>query len=173
MININDYQKIGRFTKPHGIKGELTLLFTNDIFDRADCDYIVCLIDNIPIPFFIEEYRFKGNESAIFKLEDIDNEDEAKLLAGYDIYYPKKYLSDCEYCEYSWDYFINFEVMTDKSEYIGIINNIDDSTYNVLFSVINQNKDEILIPANEELITEIDHDRKKIYMTIPEGLLHL
>ena len=50
--------KIGLFNKPHGIHGELQFTFTDDIFDRVDCDYLICLLDGIFVPFFIEEYRF-------------------------------------------------------------------------------------------------------------------
>ncbi len=172
MIHIEDYLKIGYFTKPHGVKGEITFIFTNDIFDRADCDYIVCLMDNIPVPFFIEEYRFKGNESAIFKLEGINNEKEAQTMAGREIYFPKEYIDLDEEEEYVWDYFIGFEIVDKQVGSLGKIHTVEDSTINVLFATTFQNE-ELLIPANEDLISEIDHTNKKIYMNIPEGLLQL
>ena len=45
MIKKEEVYKIGLFNKPHGIHGELQFTFTDDIFDRADCDYLVCLLD--------------------------------------------------------------------------------------------------------------------------------
>ena len=61
MIERDELIKIGRFNKPHGVKGELSFTFTDDVFDRTDCPYIVCEIDGIFVPFFIEEYRFKSD----------------------------------------------------------------------------------------------------------------
>ena len=59
MIKKEEVYKIGLFNKPHGIHGELQFTFTDDIFDRVDCDYLICLLDGIFVPFFIEEYRFR------------------------------------------------------------------------------------------------------------------
>lgn len=64
MIKKEEVYKIGLFNKPHGIHGELQFTFTDDIFDRVDCDYLICLLDGIFVPFFIEEYRFRSDSTA-------------------------------------------------------------------------------------------------------------
>ena len=71
MIKKEEVYKIGLFNKPHGIHGELQFTFTDDIFDRVDCDYLICLLDGIFVPFFIEEYRFRSDSTALVKLEGI------------------------------------------------------------------------------------------------------
>ena len=38
MIRKEEVYKIGRITKLHGIKGEVVLNFTDDVFDRVECD---------------------------------------------------------------------------------------------------------------------------------------
>ena len=35
-----DTYKIGTITKTHGISGELSMNFTDDVWDRADADYV-------------------------------------------------------------------------------------------------------------------------------------
>ena len=55
MIKKDEVFKIGIFNKPHGVKGEISFTFTDDIFDRVECEYLVCLLDGIFVPFFIEE----------------------------------------------------------------------------------------------------------------------
>ena len=52
---------------------------------------------------------------------------------------------------------------------IGIINSVDDSTENVLFEL----EDGTLIPANEDLIQQIDAQNKEITILLPDGLLDL
>ena len=54
MIKRDELIKIGVFNKPHGVQGELAFTFTDDIFDRSECPYVVCEIDGIFVPFFIE-----------------------------------------------------------------------------------------------------------------------
>ena len=52
---------------------------------------------------------------------------------------------------------------------VGVIASIDDSTANILFEL----EDGRLIPASEELITDIDKDKKTITINLPEGILDL
>ena len=82
MIRENEVYKIGVLTKTHGVSGELCLSFTDDIFDRVDTEYLICRMDGILVPFFLEEYRFKSRSTALVKFEDIDTEDEAGMLLG-------------------------------------------------------------------------------------------
>ena len=56
---------------------------------------------------------------------------------------------------------------------LGRIEAVDDSTMNVLFEVSGLSGEEYLIPASEEFIDDIDHKERKIYMSLPEGLLAL
>ena len=69
MIRREEVYKIGVFNKPHGIHGELSFTFTDDIFDRVEADYLICLLDGILVPFFLEEYRFRSDTTALVKLE--------------------------------------------------------------------------------------------------------
>ncbi|GAB6011577.1 ribosome maturation factor RimM [Viscerimonas tarda] len=172
MITQNEVFKIGKLIKPHGIKGEISFAFDNDIFDRVDCPYLICLIDGILVPFFIEEYRFKGKETALIKLEDIDSADKVRQLNGVEVYFPRTYLEDREEedVDYSWNYFIGFQIVDEKQGDIGVIEDIDELTINTLFLVKNDDED-IIIPASEALITGIDDKNKILRMDLPEGLL--
>ena len=61
MIKQEEVYKIGRLGKSHGVKGEVSFQFDDDIFDRVDADYLVLDIDGILVPFFMEEYRFRND----------------------------------------------------------------------------------------------------------------
>jgi len=89
MIRKEEVFKIGVLGKPHGINGEMGMTFSDDVFDRTDADYLVLLIDGIMIPFFIEEYRFRGTETLIIKFFDIDNSEKAREFTGTEVYFPK------------------------------------------------------------------------------------
>ena len=47
MIKPEEVYKIGRLGKAHGVKGEVSFQFDDDIFDRVDADYLVLDIDGI------------------------------------------------------------------------------------------------------------------------------
>jgi 16S rRNA processing protein RimM len=54
---------------------------------------------------------------------------------------------------------------------LGTIIDIDETTANVLFLVENGQGRQLMLPAQDELITEIDHDNKMITFDLPEGLV--
>ena len=80
MIRPEEVYKIGRIGKPHGVKGELKMQFSDDIFDRTDAEYLVLDIEGILVPFFIEEYRFQSDSTAIVKFCDVNSQEKASEL---------------------------------------------------------------------------------------------
>ena len=173
MIRREEVYKIGKLGKPHGVKGEVSFMFDDDVFDRVDADYLVLDVDGILVPFFIEEYRFRSDESALMKFEDIDTQDKARDLTGDEVYFPRS-LSDGGDENVSWAEIFGFEVVDkNTNKTIGIIKSVDDSTINTLFEIETNDGKEVLIPANEDLIHEADMDNRRIKMFIPEGLLDL
>lgn len=167
MIKADDVYRIGRLGKAHGIKGEITMQVEDDVFDRADADYLVLELDNIMVPFFIEEYYFKTDTTALIKFEGIDTLERAKEFANIDVYFPRNIKDnsiDSEEEALSYPMLVGFQVND-----IGKIAYIDHQTENIMFEL----EDGTLIPASEELIEDIDVPNKQIKMTIPEGLLDI
>ena len=66
------------------------------IFDRVECEYLVCLLDGIFVPFFIEEYRFRSDTTALVKLEGVDTSEKARMFTNVEVYFPKKYVGEEE-----------------------------------------------------------------------------
>ena len=91
MIRSEDVYKIGKLTKTHGLKGEINFQFTDDVWERADADYLICEIDGILVPLFIEEYRFKSDSTALVKFEDLDTADAVQFLVNCEVFLEKKY----------------------------------------------------------------------------------
>ena len=179
MIRKEDVYKIGRLGKPHGVKGEISFQFTDDVFDRTDADYLIIEVDGILVPFFIEEYRFRSDETALLKLEDIDTQDAARELTNSDVFF-ERWLSD-NADEPSMAAIIGYRLINDAdSREIGVITGFDDSTENILFEVMKTDMQggsasgsPVLIPAADEFIKGIDNDKREIRVALPEGLLDL
>ena len=174
MIRKEDVYKIGRLGKPHGVKGEISFQFSNDVFDRVDADYLIIEVEGILVPFFIEEYRFRSDETALLKLEDIDTQEAARELTNSDVYFERRLSDDGEP---SMAAIIGYRLTDDADDSeIGTVTGIDDSTANILFEVQKSGAPDgspILIPAAEEFITGIDSDKREIRVSLPAGLLDL
>lgn len=169
MIRKEDVYRIGKLGKTHGVRGEISFLFDDDVFDRVDADYLILSIDDILVPFFIEEYRFKTDSNALMKFEGIDTQERARELTGCEVYFPHE-LADSDEDAISWAAIVGFDITdADSNRTIGRIAAVDDSTINILFEL----EDGRLIPASEDLITAIDQQAHTITMRLPVGLLNL
>lgn len=173
MIQRDELIKIGQFNKPHGVRGEISFTFTDDVFDRGESPYIVCCIDNIFVPFFIEEYRFKSGSTALVKLMDVADEKSARTFSNLEVYYPKRYYVEGEEEATPDDYFIGYTICDITHGGLGVVEAIDDSTVNALFVVATPNGSELLIPIQEVFVRAIDEEARIIHMDLPDGLLQL
>ena len=170
MIKQDDVYTIGRIGKPHGIKGELTMMVEDDVFDRVEGEYLILLIDGILVPFFIEDYRFRSEQSALVKFCDIDTQERASELTGCDVFFPRS-LSDSDDTDtLTWQEAIGYQVADNNSgKTLGTISYIDTSTANTLIELDNG----MLIPAAYEIIKDINTEQRLITMSLPEGLMEI
>ena len=165
----DEVYKIGHIGRTHGIRGEVTLQFTDDVWDRAEAEYLFLRVDGLLVPFFLEEYRFRSDTTALVKFLGYDTADDVQFMPGCDVLFPYALTPEPgEDDEYTWRYFTGFSLIDEKAGRIGTIDSVDDSTENVLFRV-----GELLIPATEAWIKDINHRERTISMSLPEGLLDL
>lgn len=174
MIRQEEVYRIGKIGKPHGVKGELTLFFDDDVFDRVEAEYLVLNIDGILVPFYMDEWRFKTGETALVKFTDIDTKEAAGELTGCEVYFPK-HLSDRGDDELTWDEIKGFTIVDSNrgDAEIGIVAAVDESTVNVLFEVETPDGNMVLVPANEDIIRKVDPESRRITVELPDGLLDL
>ena len=171
MILEDSLRSVGQFSKPHGIKGEISLITQIGVSDGNE--YVVCKMDGILVPFFIESKRWKSDNIQLLKLCNIDDEKAAKKFIGIDAFIPKNEGDKDDDDEITWDDLIGFEVVDDgNGNIIGNIIDIDDSTANVLCKLSRGNK-EYIIPLANELITEVDVANKRLCIILPDGLMDL
>ena len=169
MIKQEEVYKIGRLGKAHGVKGEVSFQFDDDIFDRVDADYLVLDIDGILVPFFMEEYRFRNDTVCLVKFCDIDTQQRAQELTGCNVYFPRALAEEGEDMP-SLASLVGFDIVdSSNGKIVGKIAAIDDTTANILFEL----EDGTLIPANDDLVKDIDTEQQQIKMNIPEGLLEI
>lgn len=173
MILFDEVFKIGKMGRPHGIKGEIAMHFTDDVFDSVDADYLVCDIDGILVPFFMEEWSFKGADTAIIKFEDLNTEDEVKILQNVDVYFPKKLAEDRAEEVTSWQMLTGFEVSDTQAGHLGTIVSVDDSSANILLDITTDKGEDLLLPIHPDLVAQFNTRQRTITLQLPQGLLSL
>jgi len=171
MIQKEQCVKVGYVSKPHGVKGELSVsLFDGFYSEDLEPEFLLLDIDNGLVPFYIESLRVKGSKTFLVKLEDLESEEKARDFTGIEVYVESKDISSEE--DFHSGSFIGFSVVDESKGDIGVISGVNEISNNPLF-IIDCNGDEILVPIAQDFIVGIDDDNKIIAVDLPDGLVDL
>ena len=194
MIVDSDVFSIGRFTRTHGIHGEIEVHFTDDVFDRGEADYVFLKIDGLYVPFFLEDYRFKGSESALFTLDGIDSDTAARELVGHTVYYPLDARpAEDEETISSLRAFTGFRLLiidrqalaetaeggAETSEdgvptlELGTVKHVETTTANTLLTVEVEDGEDVLLPLHDDFVVDYDLRERYLVLDVPERLIDL
>lgn len=171
-MNINACFELGYIIKKHGLQGEVSIfLDTDEPENYSELESVFVEIEQKLVPFFIESLSIRG-EKALVKFEEVDDAERAEELKGSKIFLPLENLPPLEGKSFYFHEVINFTV-TDKSfGLIGTITDIYDVSAQQLFSIDHKGK-EVLVPVNDDIIEQVDRDKKMIYVDLPEGLVDI
>lgn len=176
MIKDSEITEAGKFNKPHGIKGEISVTVDADIaLDEIKC--VIIPVDGIYVPFFIESVRTKTADTFLVTIDGADSEGKAQYFTNRTFYIlnsdlPETEIDDDDDGFYASD-LIGYTIVDDTNRTIGTVNDINDTTQNVLFVVTATDGSELFVPVADEFIIGIDVEAKTISMQLPEGILNL
>ena len=94
---------------------------------------------------------------------------QAKTLIGAELFIPQSELPELDEDTYYWYDLIGIEVVTMTGEFLGRIESIIETGSNDVY-VVKSNEKEVLIPALESVVLEIDLAHKRMQVDLPEGL---
>ena len=166
MIQLTDFLEVGKLSKTHGTQGEIVCLLKQDFPEDTDVNCVMLLIDNIPVPFYVEDWRYKADDAVILKLEDVDTESAAKRLIGCRVYIDKQFYGEDAADSLTWQELKGYTVLEKEHGKIGVVADVDESTINTLFLLDTG----VVLPAHEDFIVSLDTKKREIILTLPEGL---
>ena len=175
MITDSEIIEIGKFGKTHGVHGEINAMLDEDV-DIELLERIVVKVDGINVPFFINSLRPRHGETVILSIDDVDSDKAASMFVNCPIYAlvadNVKDVEDDGEGMYASD-LIGYTIVHADGRPVGKITDINDSTENALFIVKIPHGESVYIPIANDLIDEINTEKKYIVMTLPEGILEL
>ncbi len=167
----DDCYQLGEVIKTHGLKGEVSISLEVDFPDEyQNLESVFLEQQGKLVPFFIDTLQI-NRDKALVKFEDIDSLDDAKALVKSSIYLPLSSLPELSKGQYYFHDLVNCEVFEEKTK-LGIIKEVIDLNGNQLL-VVESNGKEILIPLKDEILTNVDTDKKKVNVKLPDGLLDI
>jgi 16S rRNA processing protein RimM len=164
--------KIGVIAKPHGLKGEVTVLLEDSQVDWENLKsaFILTKAGQF-VPYFIETISVRGSK-AFLKFEDVNSPELAASISKREIFLPKSERPKSGKGEFYDDEITGFEVSDETVGALGVVVGVEMSGVNRLV-VVKGNDKEVLIPVNSPFILSINKSRKKISVNLPEGFLDI
>lgn len=105
----------------------------------------------------------------LVSFKEITNRDQAKTLIGAELFIPQSELPELDEETYYWRDLIGIEVYTKTEEFLGRIDSIIETGSNDVY-VVKRDEKEVLIPALEAVVLEIDLAHNRMQVDLPEGL---
>jgi len=173
-INKSDCVEVGYIQKPHGLKGEVILVFDKEFEETIEeLEFLFVEIDGGLVPFYIEEegLNFRTDDSAICKLEFVDTLSKAKDMVGCKVFVSDHAIIESE-DQGTTSTLIGMRAFDEKFGDIGLISRVDDFSGNLVITVLHA-RAEILIPLSDEIITSIDEEKREIHLSCPNGLIEI
>ncbi|HKL09107.1 MAG TPA: ribosome maturation factor RimM [Bacteroidales bacterium] len=172
-MNKEDHYLTGSILRPFGTKGEVILKFKNDIPEKIKkLESIFIEVDGKLVPFFIYTLREKSADTVLAKLEGVDNEMKLKELIGADFYLSPQQIKRIDYLIEEFIDITGYEVKDQYNKHIGHVLEFVDIPENPLLKV-KTSAAELLLPANDDLIIEVDDDERYILLNVVDGLSDL
>lgn len=170
---MNQYFKIGKLAASFGLKGELILqhsLGKKTSLKGLETIFIEERKDNF-MPYFITTTFIKNDTELYIKLEGIDSKETARKLTPKEVWLTEEDFK-IHAAKSSPIALLGYHMITDEDEDLGEILEVIEQPHQILCAILLDGK-EALIPIHQESLDKIDQQNRKVYVTLPDGLLDI
>jgi 16S rRNA processing protein RimM len=169
---MSQYFKIGKLAASHGLHGDLILqhsLGKKTALKGLEAIFIENGEDSF-LPYFIQSAKIKSDEEVYLKLEGIETMETARKLTPKEVWITagdfKKFAAKSSPIS-----MLGFSIINEGKD-LGEIIEVIEQPHQVLCSILINGK-EALIPIHAEILKKIDNKNKKVFVTLPDGLLEI
>ncbi|MFK7934861.1 MAG: ribosome maturation factor RimM, partial [Saprospiraceae bacterium] len=169
-------QHIGYTKKAKGLDGSIKVkIFDEHLEDFAQAEVLFLEISGKHLPYFIEKVEVQSD--LVVQFEDVADRNTAAMLTGKSIFMRESDLlaeedKQLELEELEYAFLTGFLMKDETVGEVGKIEEVVELPQQEMAVVSYQNK-EIMIPLNEQLITEIKEKEQFLIVDLPAGLLEL
>lgn len=169
---MKNYFKVGKLVATHGILGELVLkhsLGKKTSLKGLEAIFIEEKKDSF-LPYFISSAKIKSDTEVLLTVEGFASREVSKKLIQKEVWLLEDDFK--KFAGKSAPISLLGLMMVNEDEEIGEILEVIEQPHQVLCRIIYNNK-EALIPVHEEFLDKVDLKNRKVYVTLPDGLLEI
>ncbi len=163
--------EIGQIVNTFGIKGMVKVKpFTDDIrrFDELKTVYVEK--NSTKTEYEIEEVKYH-KDMVLIKFKGIDKVEQAEMLRNSYLTVSRNSVEKLEEGRYYIVDLLGLEVYTDEQVLLGTLEDIFNTGSNDIYVVKDKQGKQILLPAIQDVIKQIDIENKKIIVHLLPGLI--
>lgn len=163
--------EIGQIVNTFGIKGMVKVKpFTDDIrrFDELKTVYVEK--DGKQTEYEVEEVKYH-KDMVLIKFKGIDKVEQAEMLRNSYLTVSRDSVEKLEEGRYYIVDLLGLEVYTDEQILLGTLDDIFNTGSNDIYVVKDKQGKQILLPAIQDVIKQIDIENKKIIVHLLPGLI--
>ena len=163
--------EIGQIVNTFGIKGMVKIKpFTDDIrrFDELKTVYVEK--NSTQTEYEIEEVKYH-KDMVLIKFKGIDKVEQAEMLRNSYLTVSRDSVEKLEEGRYYIVDLLGLEVYTDEQILLGTLEDIFNTGSNDIYVVKDKQGKQILLPAIQDVIKQIDIENKKIIVHLLPGLI--
>lgn len=168
---MEQFLRVGVISNTHGIRGEVKVFPTTDDVKRFE-DLKEVMIDTKKdyVTLKIQQVKY-FKQFVILKFKDIDNINDIEKYKGMDLLVTRENAIPLEENEYFIYDLIGCTVYTDDNKELGELTEVLQTGANDVYVVKTSAGKEILLPAIDECILDINIEEKKITAHLMNGLI--
>lgn len=170
---MSQYFKIGKLAASFGLKGELVLqhsLGKKTALKGLELIFLEERKDNF-MPYFITGTSVKNDAEVYIKLEGINSKEMARKLTPKEVWLTVEDFNNFAAAS-SPIALLGFHLVTDEDEDLGEIIEVIEQPHQILCAILLNGK-EALVPIHQESLDKIDQQNRKVFVTLPDGLLDI
>lgn len=155
---------LGRITRTHGFEGAVVVKnegITGRVPEPGEPVFIIT--DGIPVPFFIHEISVINPDTVVISFDYYETPESVAWMKGCEVSH------EITGVEEELTSQAGYTITDPDSRFTGLIKYIRHDP-GQLMAVVSTAKGEVLIPMHPDLIRSVDHKRKIITMSLPQGI---
>lgn len=165
--------EVGKIINTHGLKGEVkiaTWTDSPDVFE--DIEYVIIKSKKGDITLNVAGVKYQKN-NIIVKFRELERIEDAEPLKNSVLYVPREMLGELPEGVYYIADLIGLEVFDDEGHKIGVIADVFSTGANDVYDIKREGQKNLLLPAIDDVVLNVDIEGGKVTVHIMEGLLDL
>ena len=168
---MEDFLRVGVVTTTHGIRGEVKVYPTTDGPGRfLELPYVLADMGKERKRLDIEKARTFKN-LAILKFDGIDDINDVLFLKGKELWIPRELGQELNEGEYYIADLLGMRVELEDGSFFGTLKDVMETGANDVYIIDTEEHGEVLLPAIEDCILDVDIEAGVMKIHLMKGLL--